>query len=64
MFFLLYAFFFSDPHFFCALRLGPRRGLCALSALNAFNNYAITNINIIKEKHKQLILFMSITVTN
>ncbi|MFS7954172.1 hypothetical protein Hanom_Chr07g00627171 [Helianthus anomalus] len=40
MFFFVVLFFFSGPCFFCAVRLGPRRGLCALSALNAFNNYA------------------------
>ncbi|MFS7908071.1 hypothetical protein Hanom_Chr01g00078871 [Helianthus anomalus] len=31
--------FLGPPCFFCALRLGPRRDLCALSALSAFNNY-------------------------
>ncbi|MFS8017371.1 hypothetical protein Hanom_Chr15g01379591 [Helianthus anomalus] len=32
---------FLRPSLFCALRLGPRRGLCALSALSAFNNYGV-----------------------
>ncbi|MFS7909432.1 hypothetical protein Hanom_Chr01g00094551 [Helianthus anomalus] len=35
---------FFRPSLFCALRLGPRRGLCALSALSAFNNYDVNDM--------------------
>ncbi|MFS7941132.1 hypothetical protein Hanom_Chr05g00472571 [Helianthus anomalus] len=42
--FSLCALFFSGPCFFCALRLGPRRGLCDLSAPSAFNNYDVNSV--------------------
>ncbi|MFS8023199.1 hypothetical protein Hanom_Chr16g01448681 [Helianthus anomalus] len=34
-------FIFLKRSLFCALRLGPKRGLCALSAPSAFNNYGV-----------------------
>ncbi|MFS7965172.1 hypothetical protein Hanom_Chr08g00758991 [Helianthus anomalus] len=38
-------FIFLRPSLFCALRLGPRRGLCALSAPSAFNHYGTDYLN-------------------
>ncbi|KAF5779035.1 hypothetical protein HanXRQr2_Chr12g0554591 [Helianthus annuus] len=40
----------SSPRFFCALHLGHRRDLCALSAPNgnAFNNYDLIGMQFVK----------------
>ncbi|KAJ0780645.1 hypothetical protein HanPI659440_Chr06g0240061 [Helianthus annuus] len=53
---IAYQTMLSSPRFFCALHLGPRRGLCTLSAPRAFNNYDIEliYINVLGTCHRSV----------